>query len=200
MTDFIKLPEPEKDLDFPLMKAIENRRTKRKWKDSDLSEQDISNLLWVACGITHKETKKSKSRRTAPSACNSQEIRVYIALPYGVFRYDEKEHQLTKVLGKDIRENIGKQKMMRSAPIGLIYVSDYSRLKTFQFRKEENKWYTSTADTGFISQNVYLYCAAKNLSTAILGLVDREKLHDLIGLNDYEKIVYTQVVGKSLDD
>ena len=200
MTDFIKLPEPQKDLEFPLMKAIEMRRTKRKLKDSELSEQELSNLLWAACGITHMESSRSKSRRSAPSACNSQEIKVYTALSNGVFCYDEKEHQLIRVQSKDIRENIGKQKMMRSAPIGLIYVSDYTRLKTFQFKNDDNKWFTSSVDTGFISQNVYLYCAAANLSTAILALVDREKLHKLIGLNDNEKIVYTQVVGKSLND
>lgn len=200
MTDFIKLPEPQKDLDFPLMKAIEKRRTKRKWQDSELSEQEISNLLWVACGVTHKETQRSKSRRTAPSACNSQEIKIFIALPNGVYLYDEKNHQLIQVQNTDIRENIGTQKMMHSAPVGLIYVSDYSRLKTFQFKNDEQKWFTSTADTGFISQNVYLYCAAANLSTVLLGMVDREKLHSLIGLNEHEKIVYTQVVGKALND
>nr|WP_321486224.1 nitroreductase family protein [uncultured Draconibacterium sp.] len=199
MTGTIILPAPQKDLEFPLMKAIELRRTKRKWKNIELSEQEISNLLWAACGITHKETKRSKSRRTAPSACNSQEIKVFIALSNGVFYYNEKEHQLNRVKSKDIRENIGTQKMMRSAPIGLIYVSDYARLKTFQFRTDEDKWYTSTTDTGFISQNVYLYCAATNLSTAILALIDRKKLHNLIGLGECEKIVYTQVVGKSLD-
>jgi SagB-type dehydrogenase family enzyme len=200
MTDFIKLPEPQKDLDFPLMKAIEKRRTKRKWQNSELSEQEISNLLWIACGVTHKETQRSKSRRTAPSACNSQEIKIFIALPNGVYLYDEKNHQLIQVQNTDIRDNIGTQKMMHSAPVGLIYVSDYSRLKTFQFKNDEQKWFTSTADTGFISQNVYLYCAAANLSTVLLGLVDREKLHRLIGLNEHEKIVYTQVVGKALND
>ncbi|MCB9002379.1 MAG: SagB/ThcOx family dehydrogenase [Bacteroidales bacterium] len=200
MTNFIKLPEPQKDLDFPLMKAIEKRRTKRKWKDSNLSEQEISNLLWAACGVTHKETKKSKSRRSVPSACNSQEIKVYIALSNGVYLYDEKNHQLIKILAKDIREYIGTQKMMRSAPVGLIYVSDYSKLKAFQFKKDENKWFTSATDTGFISQNVYLYCAATDLSTVILGLVDRDKLHKTLELNENEKIVYTQVVGKSLDN
>ena len=200
MTNFIKLPEPQKDLDFPLMKAIEKRRTKRKWKDSNLSEQEISNLLWAACGVTHKETKKSKSRRSVPSACNSQEIKVYIALSKGVYLYDEKNHQLIKVLAKDIREYIGTQKTMRSAPVGLIYVSDYSKLKAFQFKKDENKWFTSATDTGLISQNVYLYCAATDLSTVILGLVDRDKLHKTLELNENEKIVYTQVVGKSLDN
>jgi len=198
MTDIIKLLEPQKNLEFPLMKAIELRRTKRKWKSSKLSEQEISNLLWVACGITHKETKQSKSRKTAPSACNSQEIKVFIALSDGVFLYDEKNHQIIRVHSKDIRENIGTQKMMHSAPVGLIYVSDFSKLKTFQFKDDERKWLTSAVDTGFISQNVYLYCAATNLSTAILGLVDREKLHKIIGLNENEKIVYTQVVGKAL--
>ena len=198
MNDLIKLPEPQRDLDFPLMKAIELRRTKRKWKNSELSEQEISNLLWAACGITHRETKRSKSRRTAPSACNSQEIKVYLALSTGVFLYDEKNHQLIKVLSKDVRADIGKQKMMRSAPVGLVYVSDYNRLKTFYFKDEQSKWYTSTTDAGFMSQNVYLYCAAANLSTAILGLIDRDKLHQLIGLSDHEKVVYTQVVGEPL--
>jgi len=199
MTDIIKLPQPQKELDFPLMKALAMRRTKRKWKDLSLSDQEISNLLWAACGITHQESKKSKSRRTVPSACNSQEIKIYIALYNGLFLYDEKNHQLVKVLSEDIRKDIGTQKMMRSAPVGLIYVSDYSKLKTFIFKDDNRKWFTSTADTGFISQNVYLYCAAANLSTAILGLVNRDKLHKIMGLNENEKIVYTQVVGKSFD-
>jgi hypothetical protein len=34
----------------------------------------------------------------------------------------------------------------------------------------------------------------------ILGLVDRDKLHKIMGLKEDEKVVYTQVVGKSLDE
>lgn len=199
MTNIIKLPQPQKDLEFPLMKALEMRRTKRKWKDSNLSDQEISNLLWAACGITHEETKKSKSRRTAPSACNSQEIKIYIALYNGLFLYNETNHQLIKVLSEDIRKDIGTQKMMRSAPVGLIYVSDYSKLKTIIFKDDNRKWFTSTADAGFISQNVYLYSAAANLNTVILSLVDRDKLHRIIGLKDFEKVIYTQAIGKPMD-
>ncbi len=200
MNEIFKLPKPQTDLDFPLMKAIQLRRTRRKGTNSNLSDQEISNLLWAACGITHKETKYSKSRRTAPSACNSQEIKVFIALYNGLFLYNEKDHNLKKILSDDIRENIGTQKMMRSAPVGLIYVSDYSKLKTFIFKDNNRKWFTSTADTGFISQNVYLYCAAANLNTAILSLFDKDKLHKILGLNKNERIVFTQVIGKSLDN
>jgi hypothetical protein len=33
-----------------------------------------------------------------------------------------------------------------------------------------------------------------------MGLVNREELHKIMGLDEYEKVVYTQVVGKSGDD
>ncbi|NMC77346.1 MAG: nitroreductase family protein [Candidatus Methanofastidiosa archaeon] len=200
MIDTIKLPLPQKDLTFPLMKALEKRRTIRKWKNDPLSDQELSNLLWAACGITKEETKRSKSKRTSPSACNSQSIKIYVAIEKGLFLYDEKEHQLIQILSEDIRENIGTQKTMHSAPVGLIYVSDFSKMKNFLFRNDEQRWFFSGADTGFISQNVYLYCAARNLSTVVLGLVNREKLHKVIGLKEHEKIILTQVIGYSLNE
>ncbi|KYC46604.1 MAG: Nitroreductase family protein [Candidatus Methanofastidiosum methylothiophilum] len=200
MIDTIKLPLPQKDLTFPLMKALEKRRTIRKWKNDPLSDQELSNLLWAACGITKEETKRSKSKRTSPSACNSQSIKIYVAIEKGLFLYDEKEHQLIQILSEDIRENIGTQKTMHSAPVGLIYVSDFSKMKNFLFRNDEQRWFFSGADTGFVSQNVYLYCAARNLSTVVLGLVNREKLHKVIGLKEHEKIILTQVIGYSLNE
>ncbi len=55
MYDLSALPEPQKDLPFPLMTALEHRQTIRKWKDAPVSKQDISNLLWAACGQTKKK-------------------------------------------------------------------------------------------------------------------------------------------------
>src|SRR6056297_1680069 len=134
MENRIKLPEPERDLDFPLMKALEMRRTVRKWNDTALSRQELSNLLWAACGITKNKHGKVKSKRTAPSACNSQEIRVYVLLKEGVFRYSEENHELIEIVADDIREHVGTQKMMKSAPLGLVYVADLLRLTGPLFR------------------------------------------------------------------
>lgn len=200
MAKMIKLPNPQKELEFPLMKALEIRRTKRKWKDSNLSDQEISNLLWAACGITMEETKKNKSKRTVPSARNSQTIKIYVALDIGLFQYDEKQHGLIEINEKDIREHIGNQKMMKSTPVGLIYVSDYTKLKGYVGTDDNQKWFVAGTETGFISQNVYLYCASAKLSTAVIGLVNRDKLHEIMGLKDYEKVVYTQAIGKSIDE
>jgi nitroreductase len=113
----------------------------------------------------------------------------------GVFLYNEENHELIKIIPKDIRDNIGTQKMMKSAPLGLVFVADLSRMKSPFLRSMEAKRFSAWVDTGYISQNVYLYCAASNLGTAVLSLVNRDKLHKLIGLKEDEKIVLTQVVG-----
>lgn len=191
----IKLPEPQTELDFPLMKALEQRRSIRQWKERQISEQELSNLLWAACGITKKPYGNAKSKRTAPSACNSQEIRVYTLLENGVFLYNEDKHELIKIAAEDIREHTGTQKMMKSAPMGLVFVADLSRMKSPFLRSMEAKKFSAWVDTGYISQNVYLYCAAANMGTVALSLVDRDKLRTLMQLKEHEKIVLTQVVG-----
>jgi len=195
MDHTIKLPEPQKELDFPLMKALEIRRSIRKWKDTPITEQDLSNLLWAACGITKNKYGNVKSKRTAPSACNSQEIRVYVLMEKGVFLYNEENHELIEISKNDIREYVGTQKMMKSAPMGLVFVADLSRMTSPFLRNKEGQRFSAWVDTGYISQNVYLYCAASDLGTVALSLVDRDKLHELMQLKEHEKIVLTQVVG-----
>lgn len=199
MNNNIELPAPQCDLSFPLMKALENRRSVRKWKDDPLSEQELSNLLWAACGITKPAAKSAKSKRTAPSACNGQEIKVYVARRDGLFLYDESSHHLLHMKDENLLESIGTQKMMRSAPLGLIYVADFSKMTNFLYRTDEQRWFMATTDTGFISENVYLYCTAAGLSTVLLALVKRDKLHTEMGIPECEKIVFTQVVGYSID-
>lgn len=199
MNNNIELPAPQCDLSFPLMKALQNRRSVRKWKDDPLSEQELSNLLWAACGITKPAAKSAKSKRTAPSACNGQEIKVYVARRDGLYLYDETSHHLLHMKEDNLLAFIGTQKMMHSAPQGLIYVADFSKMTNFLYKSDEQRWFMATADTGFISENVYLYCAAAGLSTVLLALVKRDKLHAEMGLPECEKIVFTQVVGYSID-
>ena len=191
----IQLPEPQKALDFPLMKALENRRSIRKWKDAPIAEQDLSNLLWAACGITKNKYGNVKSKRTAPSACNSQEIRVYVLLAKGVFLYSEESHTLMEMVATDIREHIGTQKLMKSAPMGLVFVADLSKMTSPFLKNKEAQRFCAWVDTGYISQNVYLYCAASGLGTVALSLVNRDELHHRMQLKEHEKIVLTQVVG-----
>ena len=195
MENLTLLPAPNIGLSFPLMQAIQNRRSLRKWQDEPISQEDLSNLLWAACGVTKEKYGKVKCKRSAPSACNSQEIRVYVLLPEGIFRYEEEMHGLERITSEDIREHVGTQKMMKSAPLGLVYVADLSRMTSPFIRSDEAKRFSAWVDTGFVSQNVYLYCTAANMGTVALMLIDRKMLGKKLQLREHEKIVMTQAVG-----
>lgn len=199
MQEKIILPKPNLNIEMSLMNAIYNRRTKRRFSDESINIQTISDILWVACGITKEAKGNTKSKRTVPSGCNSQEIKVYALTANGAYLYNEIEHSIILINESDIRYCIGSQKMMKKAPLGLVYVADLSRFKSALLKKEEAQNFTAWVDTGFLSQNVYLYCAATNLSTAALALIKREEISKLLNLDDkYEKIVITQAIGHSI--
>lgn len=62
-------------------------------------------------------------------------------------------------------------------------------------RSKEDKEFYSAADTGFISQNVYLYCASERLSTVVRESIDKQKLADAMKLRLEQKIMLAQSVG-----
>jgi SagB-type dehydrogenase family enzyme len=184
----LRLPEPETDGGKPLMQALNERRTMRSYSPEALPPQVLSNLLWAAFGINRPEDGK----RTAPSALNWQEIDIYVSLAEGLFLYHAGEHALHPVLAEDIRAATGLQGFVKDAPLNLVFVADYSRMGD---ASEEDKDFYSAADTGFISQNVYLFCASEGLATVVRGYLDRSALHQTMGLRSDQKIILAQSVG-----
>ena len=184
----IQLPAPQMDGGLPLMQALKARCTTREYANELLPPQVLSNLLWAAFGINRPE----KGLRTAPTAMNRQEIDIYIALADGLYLWDAKANVLSLVLGQDIREATGKQPFVKDAPVNLVFVADGAKMG--ERGKEMNDLY-SWADTGFISENVYLYCASAGLGTVVRGYVDREALAKTMQLRPDQKIVFAQTVG-----
>ena len=131
-------------------------------------------------------------KRTAPSAMNRQEIDIYVATANGLYLYDAKAHVLNPILSEDIRAMTGTQEYVKDAAINLIYVADYSKMGT---STKEDKDIYSAADTGFISENVYLYCASEGLATVVRGSIDRPALAKMMKLRPDQKIILSQPVG-----
>jgi len=167
---------------------LKNRQSQRNFGADKLSLQELGNLLWAACGINREESGK----RTAPTACNWQEIDVYVALPEGLYLYDAKVHALASVLNEDVRTFAGKQKFVQTAPAVLIYVADFDKMSN---ASDENRKFYSATDTGFISQNVYLYCASEGLATVVIGMVDKPALAQKMKLKPSQHVILTQPVG-----
>lgn len=123
---------------------------------------------------------------------NRQEIDIYVATPDGLYLYDAKSTALKQILNKDIRAMTGTQAYVQDAPLNLIYVADFDKMgKT----SDEDKIMYSAANTGFISQNVYLYCASERLATVVRGSIDRPALSKVMGLKPGQKIILAQTVG-----
>lgn len=184
----IKLPKPQTDIGKPLMQVLNARQTAREFSEKPLPLQELSNLLWAAWGINRPDSGK----RTAPSASNRQEIDVYAVTAEGAYLYDAKENTLIPAVAGDIRAQTGRQPFAATAPLNLVYVADYAKMANVP---EENRVFLSAADTGFISQNVYLYCASQGLSTVVRAMVDKPALEKAMKLRPDQKVVLAQTVG-----
>ena len=187
-SDPLPLPKPQVEGGKPLMQALKERASSRAFSSEKLPLQLLSNLLWAACGINRPDSGK----RTAPSARNWQEIDVYVTSADGLFLFEPRTHVLKPVLSEDIRALTGIQPFVKDVPVNLIYVADYARVS--QDSPADQDRYTA-ADAGFISQNVYLFCASEGLATVVRGLIDREALAKKMGLRPDQKIILAQSVG-----
>ena len=184
----IELPAPDMSGGMPLMKALSLRATSRSYSPRELPAQVLGDLLWAATGVNRTESGK----RTAPTARNWQQIDVYVAMANGLYLYDHTAHALDLVLEKDLRAATGTQGFVAGAPVNLVFVADYTRMG--KIPEEYKKFYAAT-DTGFVSQNVYLYCASAGLATVVRGLVEREQLAEAMELGPERHVVLAQTVG-----
>jgi len=122
---------------------------------------------------------------------NWQEIDIYVITADGTYVYDAAKNQLQPVAKEDLRSLAGTQSYVATAPVNLVYVADMTKVTG----DAEGKEVYTGADTGFIAQNVYLYCASEGLATVVRASVDRDALGKALKLKPTQKIVLTQTVG-----
>lgn len=183
----IRLLPPQTDIGRPLMQVLKSRSTAREFSADPLPAQLLSNLLWAAFGINRPDSGK----RTAPSARNWQETDIYVATAGGLYVYDARAHQLNPILREDVRAQTGTQSYVKDAPLNLVYVADLAKTGG---DSTDRDLYVG-ADTGFIAQNVYLFCASEGLAVVVRGSVDRAALSRLMRLRPTQKITLAQTVG-----
>jgi nitroreductase len=182
----VTLPAPQTDGGAPLMQALKHRATSRVFAPEPLPPQTLSNLLWAAFGVN----RPAEGMRTAPSAHNRQEIDVVVLLPAGAYVYDAKAHALRPLVPGDVRPLGGTQDFVKEAPVTLVFVADTSRMGEGSDTRE-----MAWADAGFISQNVYLFCASEGLATGVRASIDRPALAKALALGDDQLILLAQSVG-----
>ena len=169
------------------MQVLSDRRSQREFAPTPLPDQVLSNLLWAAFGIN-----RADGHRTAPSARNWQEMKVYVARADGLYLYDAKAHALQLVVSDDLRAATGGQAFVADAPVNLVYVADSEE---GDGRRARHAGALHGRRHGVIAQNVYRDCASEGLATVVRATVDREALAKRMQLGPDERITLAQTVG-----
>lgn len=95
----IILPEPVMSGGKPLMDVIHERHSSGNFDTKPLNKGQLSNLLWAVFGVNRPESGK----RTAPSACNIREMKLYVIMADGAFVYDPLHSCLDPIISGDLR-------------------------------------------------------------------------------------------------
>jgi SagB-type dehydrogenase family enzyme len=191
----IKLKDPDKKRGLPYMEALSVKASVREWSEKDLGLQDLSDLLWAACGVNRPSEKKY----TNSTAMNAHEVDVYLFMKDGVFLYDAEAHQLKPVVGGDHRSEIlmpspqsQKGAASTAPPIQIVLVGDCAR---FRAGSEELRTEWVAIDAGIVSENIALFCAATGLKTCPRAFMDREKVRALLHLKESQRVLLNHPIG-----
>ena len=183
----IPLPPAQKTGGMPLMEALQLRKSERSFSSKELTAQQLSNLLWAAYGINRPD-----GFRTVPTARNWYEYDIYVLKSDGWFLYEVPNHALLKMGNEDLRIYGGTQDFVKAAPVILVFVADFDRMTG---ATDEVRKFYSAIDVGYISQNVYLWCASEGLATIVLGQVDKPKVHEVLKLKPAQQVILSQPVA-----
>jgi SagB-type dehydrogenase family enzyme len=184
----IPLVPPQKTGGMPVMEAFQLRKSQRSFSSKELTSQQLSNLLWAAYGVNRPEGL----RRTVPAAKEWYEYDIHVLKTDGWFLYEPKKHTLLRMGNEDLRVYGGTQDFVKAAPVILVFVADFERMTN---TTDELRKFFSAVDVGYISQNVYLYCASEDLATIVLGQVDKPKVKEVLKLRPNQQVILSQPVA-----
>lgn len=191
----IKLPKPNmKAKSMTVVKALSSRHSTREYASTPLSDQELSNLCWAACGLSRDD-----NHRTAPTARNMQEIRLFVFTAEAVYEYDAKGNKLVKKVNGDQREFLAgtggkggfKQDFVLDAPVSLLMVIDFDKFGSSDTRAMQ----MGCVDAGNVSENINLYCEAVGLVTVPRAMIDTDGLRKILGFKDKQLPIINNPVG-----
>ena len=183
----VNLPAPRKDATMPLYQALQQRASVRDFKTDPVSDQTLSDLLWAAMGINRED-----GRLTAPTAMNTQEIRLYVCRAEGCYEYIAKDNCLVKLSDKDVRKDIaGRQGSVADAPVFIVLTADLNRYRM----KGDMTARFGAIDCGYVSQNICLACEALGLKTVPRAGMDENVLKEALAIKDGQLLLINHPVG-----
>ena len=188
--EVIKLRKPDMETGDILMKTFLNRKSTREFANKSLSLKHLSEILWAANGVNRED-----GRRTVPSAVALYPLKTYAVLANGIYLYSPEKHELQPIVEGDYRELAGLQPFVKSAPLNLVFIADYSKYQGDRPIPQEKWLYLASLDAGHCTQNVYLYCASEDMKAVVRAGAQEEKLLELLNPGENHQFIVAQSIG-----
>ena len=190
----------------PLIQAIDNRRSRRKYTDEPLALKELSFLLWCTQGVQKLVRNGLLTQRTVPSGGCMHPFETYLVvnrvagLEPGLYRYLALEHKLYPVdlRQRDWPELVGEASNEQTfvGKGAVVFVWSVRPYRT-EWRYGDDSLKDVLISVGHVCQNLYLACEAIGVGTCAIVAYEQDKLDELVGVDGYEEIaLYLAPVGK----
>lgn len=196
--EIIKLSKPKYDSKTSVEKTLLERRSIREYKDTPLTIEEVSQLLWSAQGITTPQ-----GFRTAPSAGALYPLELYIVvgkvtnLSAGIYKYKPHSHELMLITKGDKRTELCNaalgQSCIKDGAINIVFSAVYERVTK---RYGERGIRYVHMEVGHSAQNVSLQAISLNLGTVVIGAFYDDKVKKVMNMPDEEEPLYIMPVGR----
>lgn len=175
--------------ELTVTEALQSRRSVRAFADRRIDPALLAELLWAGFGIN----RAKEGLHTAPSWRGAADVIVHAATADGVTVYDPRQDAARVWKADDIRARLSSQPFVATAPVCLILVSDLRRLDAAG--PDDQKRLYAMVDAAMVSENTYLFAAARGLGTCLVGGIDRDAISAGLGLARHEYPTFVQPVG-----
>jgi len=203
----IDLPKPDSiDFgDYPLRKAIEERRSIRRYSEDSLSLKELSYLLWLTQGVKKINDKRKVTLRTVPSAGCRHPFETYLSINrvdgimQGLYRFIATEHKLTPVQINDsfndrLTEACMGQRQVATSAVTFIWAAVPYRTV---WRYSERSYRYLYLDAGHVCQNLHLAAESINCGICAIGAYDDDAVDQLLGFIPPEMFaIYIASLGR----
>ena len=197
----LKMPE------MPLAKAIEQRRSVRKYSAVPLKQEELSFLLWASSWAKDfRSTEQMEiTFRNVPSAGSRHPLETFLdirrveGIKPGLYYYHPVKHCLilyddSPEIAAKIYEGCMFQEMIPTAAVNFILTAVPYRTV---WRYGQRGYRYLYLDAGHIGQNIHLAAEAIDAGACMIGAFLDEAMNDAIGLDGIDEfVIYIASVGK----
>lgn len=192
---------------MPLIEAVRQRRSHRRFTPEPLTLEEVSFLLWATQGVreVHARDGGTITFRTVPSGGARHPFETYLlvnrvtGLKPALYRYLPLEHRLVLVReGDDLASEVSR------ACLGQRFVGEGAVVFIWTAIPYRTEWrYAHVAakivaiDAGHVCQSLYLACPAIGAGTCAIGAYSQEDMDAFVGVDGEEEfVIYAAPVGK----